>query len=305
MTSMQLNYKVPITSAFNDINKEFFIEGIAINSTVTANGHKFESDELRMSAQSLQGVPLLVDHRNEVDAIMGRVINGEFSEVEKNIKFKALVKDQTIKAMIQDGRLDSVSVGASVEDIEESEEGFLIPRGITFKELSLVAVPADSGATFSMALTEAYKLKSQSSHDELELKGGSKMTKEITKELKETEEVKDEAEAEVKPEVEAETKEEAKEVAEESVTKSEVEAIANQVKSIQSILAKLLAKDVKESDVDENPEKEVVEDKPAEAKEESEEESKDEADEEEEEEVSESYNVVKGYKGYSVIRNSY
>lgn len=154
--SLKFNYQVPIIeSAF--INDNFIITGTALNAITTSNNHKFVGEELRKSAGTLSGIPLLVDHKNEVAAIKGRVLSGEYDEEGPKVNFRAHVIDQTMKDMIKDGRIDSVSVGADVELLEETDDGFFIPRGIVFRELSLVAVPADAGATFTVALQEAYE----------------------------------------------------------------------------------------------------------------------------------------------------
>ena len=125
---------------------------------------------------------LLKDHDNRIDSIVGRVIGSSYDEENSNVPFKAIVSDSHARELIQRGDLNTVSVGAIVESIEE-QDGALIPRGIIFKELSLVAVPADQGATFSIALKEAYD--SCSSQDDLnKQKGGDTMeeTSIITKE---------------------------------------------------------------------------------------------------------------------------
>lgn len=152
--SIKLSYSIPINES-GLINDEFMIGGTAISCTTTSNNHKFIAEELRESASTLIGVPLLVDHRNEISAIKGRVKSGEYDEDNSRINFKAIIKDSEIKRMIKEGLINSVSVGATVRDVEEIDE-VLVPRGIVFKELSLVAVPADSNATFSVALKEAY-----------------------------------------------------------------------------------------------------------------------------------------------------
>ena len=158
---MQLIYNVPIAES-GMLDNDFLIQGTAINSTITSNNHQFLGEELRESASTLTGVPLLVDHDNRIESIKGRVIKGEYDEANSRVNFKAKVKDTTIKQMIKDGLINSVSVGASVREIEEASDGILIPRGICFKELSLVAVPADAGATFTTALAEAYKTQPKS-----------------------------------------------------------------------------------------------------------------------------------------------
>ena len=171
MENLIFNFMVPITEFYSPkqesnleeglVDDNFFIEGIAINATTTANNHKFLPEELRNASKSLNGVPLLIDHKNEVLSIMGRVIEGNYDESLKYIKFKANVKDKEIRQRISDGRINSVSVGAAVKELEEDNDGTFIPRGISFKELSLVAVPADEQATFSIALKEAYDKISQ------------------------------------------------------------------------------------------------------------------------------------------------
>jgi hypothetical protein len=186
MESVNLNYNVPfkITESHGD-NPTFLIEGVAINTTTTSNNHKFLSEELQTSANTLTGVPLLKDHNNSVDAIVGRVKEGRYNEETQNVIFKAQVIDDKMKNLIKQGVLNSVSVGADAMDIEESDDGSLIPKGIIFRELSLVAIPADSGATFSQALTEAYdkcksgkkqlEVESKSEDNIKEVKGGSNM----------------------------------------------------------------------------------------------------------------------------------
>ena len=153
--SLNFNFNVPISESAM-VNDKFVIKGTAINETTTGNNHKFLAEELRPAASSLTGVPLLVDHNNTIDSIKGRVIRGSFDEMGKRVLFEANVIDKPIREMIKDGRINSVSVGATVTGVDEGDDGVIIPRGISFKELSLVAVPADSGATFSYALHEAY-----------------------------------------------------------------------------------------------------------------------------------------------------
>ena len=154
--NLKLNYQVPISeSAY--MNDDFIITGVALNAITTSNNHKFLPEELEKSAKTLSKVPLLKDHNNSVDATVGRVLSGEYNDANERIDFRAHVIDENMKAMIKDGRIDSVSVGADVKEVEETDDGF-IPHGITFRELSLVAVPADPGATFQVALQEAYEM---------------------------------------------------------------------------------------------------------------------------------------------------
>ena len=89
--------------------------------------------------------------------------NINFDIVNKNIPFEAKIMDKGIQEMIKDGRIKSVSVGAFVNNIEnsssEGQQDKMIAKGIDFVELSLVAVPADPNAGFTMAIAESFKLK--------------------------------------------------------------------------------------------------------------------------------------------------
>lgn len=165
-TKQRLNFQVPIieVSASKDEAKDFIIQGTAINATTTSNNHKFLTEELEASAQTLTGVPLLKDHNNTIDSIMGKVKEGKYTD--DKVEFTAIVIDKNAQEMIKDGRLNSVSVGADVSsfDIDENDDSY-VPRGIKFRELSFVAVGADEGATFGMALSEAFKLNNKQSEE--------------------------------------------------------------------------------------------------------------------------------------------
>ena len=165
MKNLQLTFQAPITeNAF--FNNEFLIKGIAITSTITDNNHKFLPEELEKAAATMTGIPLLVDHDNSVDSVIGKVNQGFFDQVSQNLEFEAKVMNTSIQEKITSGLINSVSIGATVEDIEE-EDGIFIPKGIKIRELSIVAVPADQNAkfevvaiapTFQMALQEAFTL---------------------------------------------------------------------------------------------------------------------------------------------------
>jgi len=238
MQDLKLTYNVPITEAETEIADNFLIQGIAISSTTTGNNHKFLPEELRESAQTLKGVPLLVDHKNEISAIKGRVTEALFDESNLNVPFAARVIDKEIQNMIKDGRINAVSVGAQVKELDE-EEGVLVPKGIIFKELSLVAIPADPNATFSTALQEAFECKiketekpsnlkkSEQSHS-TDMKGGKAFMEEETQET--PEETKETGEPKKTEEPESEE------------SKEEVET---EVESLKSQLAEYKAKERK------------------------------------------------------------
>lgn len=276
-----IEHFVPITSSA-ELDGDFMIEGIAINETTTSNGHKFIGEELRLSANTLKGVPLLKDHNNSVDSIVGKVKFASFDEIQKNIPFKAVVKDPKIKELIKDGLLNTVSVGAHVDpaNIEELENGDIVPHGITFKELSVVAVPADSGATFGIALNNAYKLFKSNSNENLqstERRNDKNMNeKEISKDTN-TPKVKEEKD----------------------VSEKILELLSNMDKRLEKL---------ESSDADEPKVEEPKVEEPKEDKEEKADETEEEEEEEEEsEEIEEmgDYKLTQGYNSFGIVRKSY
>lgn len=155
-----LEYFVPITEKTKN-DDGFFIEGVAINETTTRNNVKYEGGELRNAANTLQGKPILKDHENKVDAIVGRVRKSWFDETARSIKFKGQIMDEKIKEMISDGRIQHVSIGAKVNSLKKSEkegDNCVIAEGIEILELSLTPVPGDAAATLTQALAESYDL---------------------------------------------------------------------------------------------------------------------------------------------------
>ena len=179
---IQFNYQVPIKESQTE-SKDFIIEGTAINATTTANGHTYLEEELKPSAHTLIGVPLLADHKNEIDSIKGRVIEGVYGN--KKVTFSAKVTDKNAQAMIKDGRLNSVSVGAVVNSFDADDDGNHIARGITFRELSLVAVGADEGATFGIAMEEAFMLNKNSNITEVDDMNKEQLDLAVAKAVKE------------------------------------------------------------------------------------------------------------------------
>jgi len=153
-----IEFSTPIVE-FKQDNEIFVIKGTAISETTTHNGTKYVAEELEKASHSLINRPLLVDHKNEIASIKGRVINSFFDNNERKLKFEAQIMDEQIKQMVSDGRINSVSVGAYAKDLMKEEDGSLKAIGINFAELSLVAVPADENATFGMAMSSNYALK--------------------------------------------------------------------------------------------------------------------------------------------------
>ena len=148
----------PITES-HKVGETFSIRGVAINSTITRNGIFYSVEELEKAGTGFSGRPILVDHENKVRSIAGRVKKSFFNPSEKRIEFEAEIMDETIQQMITDGRIQDVSIGASVEDLVEQKDGSQKAVGIEPLELSLVAVPADSSANLMKNVCEKFRGK--------------------------------------------------------------------------------------------------------------------------------------------------
>ena len=78
-----------------DKPKNLFIEGLAIESGTSRNNVHYSDDELQAAAETLVGVPLLINHGQEdVKNIVGKVTEASFANGK--IPFKAIVdKNET------------------------------------------------------------------------------------------------------------------------------------------------------------------------------------------------------------------
>lgn len=173
-----IEYFVPIEiqEGLKDTD-DFIIGGTAINETITRNNVKYTAEELNQSASGLADKPILKDHKNEVDAIVGRTTTSYFDSVSKSVKFEGKIMDKLMREMIKDGRIKNVSIGAKVKDLKKEEADgnqFVVAKGIEFLELSLVPVPGDAGATITQALSEAFNIKEEVECPECEMEFATK-----------------------------------------------------------------------------------------------------------------------------------
>ncbi len=186
-----VEFHSPIAETFISDKKEFFIKGVAINETTTRNGITYVSEELEKAAPSFRNKPILKDHNASIESIVGRTTeNVHFentSDGKGRIMFEAQIMDKQMQTMINDGRIQNVSIGTMLEDLKEDEEtGTVTAIGMEGLEISLVAVPGDSGAGLTQALSESLKLKKEETI----------ITKSHTEEVMETEAEKLKATAE-------------------------------------------------------------------------------------------------------------
>jgi len=136
-----LEWFMPINETAT-IGNDFIIKGVAVSETTSRNNVKYIARELEAAAPSWKGKPMLTDHKNEVRAIVGRVINSTWNPTNKNVEFEAKIMDKEIQKMINDGRIQDVSIGAKVDDLVESKDSDVVTAvGIEGLELSFCAVP--------------------------------------------------------------------------------------------------------------------------------------------------------------------
>ena len=220
-----LEFCAPITET-TTVKDDFFIRGIAINETTTRNGVTYIASELEKAAPSFRGKPVLTDHENSVRNIVGRTTeNVTFNNNSKAIEFEAKIMDKDIQEMISDGRIQDVSIGASVKDLVENEEDNSITAiGLEGLEISLVAVPGDPGANIANAISESMNIRREilmSGKDPVDYlndeKGGEQMADEEQTQEEPTEEPTEKVEDEAEAEAEEETSEE--DVSEEKASK--------------------------------------------------------------------------------------
>lgn len=140
-----------------------------------------EELEIKPSAIRLDrfknGAPVLKDHNNSVESIIGVV---ERAQVKKDdfsgtIRFSERPEAEQIFRDVQSGVIRNVSIGYVVHRMKEMPEadGLKVFRAVDFEpmEVSLVAVPADSGARVRTASNEVFEC-------ELLSEGGDEMANE-------------------------------------------------------------------------------------------------------------------------------
>lgn len=187
----RFNFAAKITESVQEKEDgDLFIEGVAINETVTRNGITYTAVELEKSAPSLVGRPILKDHEAKVDNIVGRVTESGFDT--NKINFKARIPDKDMKEKIRNGLVNEVSIGAGAEiiDKETKESGKQrIATNIQFYELSFVAIPGDPGAGVTMmnALAESFDSKKEIKEDRKMAEENKDVSEELKQKLEERE----------------------------------------------------------------------------------------------------------------------
>jgi len=152
-----LKYNVEFFAERDSDESNNEISGVAIEETTSLNKVRYPAEVLQRAAESLKGVPLLKDHNNSVDSIVGRVTEALFDANSKAVRFKAKIMDKGISEKVKQGLIKHVSVGSHFTGVksEQAEGGrVFVPTDIRFLELSLVAIPGIQNAMIDTAIAE-------------------------------------------------------------------------------------------------------------------------------------------------------
>ena len=165
------------------------IRGIAIKAGKSRNLNVYVEEELKAAAETLKGKPVYIEHVSAGKAV-GRVLNAWWDEAEKAILYEAEIYDEEVAEKIRAGLISHVSIAADYEVVEPVDGR--IPRGLSFRELSLVAVPGIPETSLEVVENLLEKLNLQAQEREtMESSGEKKAETGENQELKEVrEEVK-------------------------------------------------------------------------------------------------------------------
>ena len=121
------------------------IRGIAIKAGISRNQNIWLEEELKAAASSLIGQPIYLEHVDVANAV-GKVTNAWWDPERKAILYEGEIYDDEVANKIRAGLIQHVSIGADYEILEPVNGQ--IPRGLRFRELSLVAAPGIPETTF-------------------------------------------------------------------------------------------------------------------------------------------------------------
>lgn len=152
-----------------EVGAPWTIHGVALGPedvTIGSSGLKklWPADELRRAASSLEGKPLVRDHLNTVDGVVGEVTKADYRE-NVGVVYEAELTDESLAEKIQHGLLE-VSARmrhAPVSDLEEEDDA-LVVEDIEFLNLSLVSQGASPSNEVDVGAATALQAAELASH---------------------------------------------------------------------------------------------------------------------------------------------
>ena len=176
------------------------VEGLAISPGIYHTYLEFPESEIKNATKTIKGVPLLTNHKNLTENVVGRVrtaSNKTMDNGQKATFYEGFIdsEEKDLLRKIDKGIIDSTSIGFDCEHICKLcgndfysadcphwfwDDGFgLTAKNVEVLELSIVGIPADSNASVAPALAagEAFD-KFKDKYPDL-LKAKEKVRKEL------------------------------------------------------------------------------------------------------------------------------
>ncbi|MDW8042594.1 MAG: hypothetical protein RMJ75_07355, partial [Nitrososphaerota archaeon] len=116
------------------------MRGVLATPRVSRNGYLYLPSELENAVKALAGraIPIYLEHVAADRAVgTARLI---WNPEKRQVEYEGEIFDKDVETKIRAGAIRHVSLGADYERID-SFDSVQVPRGLAFRELSLVAVP--------------------------------------------------------------------------------------------------------------------------------------------------------------------
>ena len=138
-----------ITPKNSNDDTKMVLTGVASTRNPSLYGEVMSTSALEQMCADAIGLPILADHKGELDAVLGVIENAYIENDELHIDFSILPKHQ---ATIQEYLDNNISLGLSIGGLAQVNYDTNIVDSITLIEVSITPVPAnrDCHATVSV-----------------------------------------------------------------------------------------------------------------------------------------------------------
>lgn len=272
---------VPIQKS-GENEKDLLFDGILSDDSIDRDDEVIDYKVLSKWADTPQRIPVLADHKNEVDSYIGQytskelISNGESNALKVKARlFKSNPKAKMISEMMKEGAVFGLSIGAIPKESEEivTDDGKKVNRWTDAELLegSIVVIPSNRSAYAVMA--KKFKINKENQEDiKMDDKQKQKtLEKEETQEKPEQEKPQEtetqEKETEKKKEMTEETDEDKEEKQIEDITEALDWLKENAPEEVTSLIVDAIrSSEGEETDEETDEEKKEDEDKEDEEK---------------------------------------
>lgn len=138
-----------VTPKHSNDDTKMVLTGVASTRNPSLYGEVMSTSALEQMCADAIGLPILADHKGELDAVLGVIENAYIENDELHIDFSILPKHQ---ATIQEYLDNNISLGLSIGGLAQVNYDTNIVDSITLIEVSITPVPAnrDCHATVSV-----------------------------------------------------------------------------------------------------------------------------------------------------------